>query len=79
MQKELSIFIDESGDFGSSHRARDYSIDERRKLIYNMLHFVLKCPIQHHTISVKRGAAPDKVTLSRDARDAAGIFDFCEE
>ena len=112
--KELSVFIDESGDFGEArerpayylvtfvfHDQNDnidtqvkklensikdagfdieyihtgpvirresvfsgYSIDERRKLLYKMLQFVVACPIHYLTISVDRKEAVDKVSLS---------------
>ncbi|MCD8021892.1 MAG: DUF3800 domain-containing protein [Lachnospiraceae bacterium] len=110
----LSIFIDESGDFGESviqpsyylvtfvfheqdddirehifrletsikesgfsieyiHTAplirreevfSEYSMDERRKLLYKMLNFVNACPITCLTVKINRKEAPDKVTLS---------------
>ena len=112
--KELSIFIDESGDFGkiqerpayylvtfvfhnqdnpidsqvskleNSVKASgfdveyihtgpvirreeifsEYSIDERRKLLYKMLNFVLSCPVLHLTVIIDRKEAPDKTILS---------------
>lgn len=112
--KELSVFIDESGDFGevkerpayylvtfvfhnqgnsiekqvlkleeSVHSSgfdveyihtgpvirreevfARYSIDERRKLLYKMLHFVNRCPIFYLTVVIDRREAIDKVTLS---------------
>ena len=112
--KELSIFIDESGDFGETHDVRDYylvtfvfhnqqddishevrileervknagwdleyvhtgpiirregifkeySLDERRGLIYKMLNFLVKCPIHYRTVTIKRKEARDKVQLS---------------
>ena len=112
--KELSIFIDESGDFGETRNERDYylvtfvyhdqsqsiyqdtvkleesiklsgydieyihtgpiirkegifenySLDDRRKLIYKMLNFVMKCPIQFYTITIKRANAMDRIQLS---------------
>ena len=112
--KELSVFIDESGDFGEIKErpayylvtfvfhnqdngiegqvskleesirgsgfdveyihtgpvirreevfAR-YSIDERRKLLYNMLNFVNGCAISYLTVIVDRREAADKVALS---------------
>ena len=111
---ELSIFIDESGDFGETKDIRDYylvtfvfhdqsndisedtrkleesvrnagldieyihtgpvirkegifeeySIDERRQLLYKMFNFVMKCPIQFCTIAIKRKEASDRVQLS---------------
>lgn len=111
---ELSIFIDESGDFGEMNersayylvtmvfhdRAIDiskeiekleesmrisgfdieyihtgpvirreqvfqnYSIEERRKLLYKMLYFYNKCDIYHDTVVVNRKEAEDKITLS---------------
>ena len=111
---ELSIFIDESGDFGEvrdvrdyylvtfvfhdqnksisdeisrlddiMHRQKsdveyihtgpiirkegifeDYSLDERRSLIYKIFNFALKCPVQYYTIAIKRKEAIDRVQLS---------------
>lgn len=112
--KELSVFIDESGDFGEikeqpayylvtfvfhdqdnrieeqvsklEESVRDsgfnveyihtgplirreevfarYSIDERRKLLYKMLHFVNRCPISCLTVIVDRKGVTDKIDLS---------------
>lgn len=112
--KELSIFIDESGDFGEVkerpayylvtfvfHDQKEdirqqvlkleesvrisgfhleyihtgplirreevfanYSIDERRKLLYKMLNFVNVCPIRYMTVAVDRKEAADKIKLS---------------
>ena len=112
--KELSIFIDESGDFGEVkerpayylvtfvfHDQKEnirqqvlkleesvrisgfhleyihtgplirreevfanYSIDERRKLLYKMLNFVNVCPIRYMTVVVDRKEAADKIKLS---------------
>lgn len=112
--KELSIFIDESGDFGtvkerpsyylvtfifhnqdnsiheqvskledSIHTSgfkveyihtgpvirregifAEYSIDERRKLLYKMLNFVNNCPICYLNIAIDRKEAGDKIALS---------------
>ena len=112
--KELSIFIDESGDFGEVkerpvyylvtfvfHDQKEdirqqvlkleesvrisgfhleyihtgplirreevfanYSIDERRKLLYKMLNFVNMCPIRYMTVAVDRKEAADKIKLS---------------
>ncbi|MCR4651765.1 MAG: DUF3800 domain-containing protein [Lachnospiraceae bacterium] len=112
--KELSVFIDESGDFGETRDVRDYylvtfvfhdqnedisdntkrlensvkesgwdieyihtgpvirkegifenySLDERRQLLYKMFNFVMKCPIVFCTISIKRKEAIDRVQLS---------------
>ncbi len=111
---ELSIFIDESGDFGEvkerpayylvtmvfHNQAVDitkeikkleesiyesgfnieyihtgpvirreqvfenYSMEERRKLLYKMLYFYNKCDIYHDTVVVNRKEAPDKISLS---------------
>lgn len=123
---ELSIFIDESGDFGeikerpayylvtllfheqkhniSEHvqhledsvlssgfhldyihtgpviRREDvfknYSIDERRKLLYKMLNFVNACPVQYATVIVDRKEAPDKISLSgRLAKEIRNIIE----
>lgn len=112
--KELSVFIDESGDFGElkerpayylvtfvfhnqsisineqvlkleqSVKAsgfdleyihtgpvirreqvfEKYSIDERRKLIYKMLNFVMASPISYYTVAIDRKEAKDKIALS---------------
>lgn len=111
---ELSIFIDESGDFGEITerpayylvtmvfhnqsinineniskleesvrvsgfdveyihtgpviRREDvfsnYSIDQRRKLLYKMLNFYNNCEIFHDTVVINRKEATDKLTLS---------------
>ena len=111
---ELSIFIDESGDFGeikerpayylvtmvfhnqsiniAEHIAKleesvrmsgfdveyihtgpairreevfsNYSIDERRKLLYKMLNFYNSCEIFHDTVVINRKEATDKLSLS---------------
>jgi len=111
---ELSIFIDESGDFGEikerpayylvtmifHNQAIDisyeiekleesmrtsgfdieyihtgpvirreqvfanYSMEERRKLLYKMLYFYNKCDIYHDTVVVNRREATNKITLS---------------
>ena len=111
---ELSIFIDESGDFGETRDNRDYylvtfvfheqsndisseikkldenlkfldkkieyihtgpiirkegvfenySLDERRQIIYKIFNFAIKCPVRYHTIAIKRREASDKVQLS---------------
>lgn len=120
--RELSVFIDESGDFGESkshheyylvsfvfhdqkkdlsecvrkleksvHDAgfdieyvhtgpiirreqifKNYSLDERRKLLYKMLNFFITAPITHFSIMVNRKEAKDKVLLS--GRLARQIF-----
>lgn len=112
--KELSIFVDESGDFGEVKERpayylvtfvfhdqdndinqqvekleksvknagfdveyihtgpvirredvfAEYSIDERRKLLYKMLNFVNACPILYFTVVVDRKEAIDKISLS---------------
>ena len=112
--KELSIFIDESGDFGEIKERpayylvtlifhdqrydineeisklersvkdsgfdveyihtgpvirregyfKEFSIDERRRLLYKMLNFYNHCDISHDTIIVNRQEAPEKVMLS---------------
>ncbi len=112
--KELSIFIDESGDFGELKEKpsyylvtmvfheqneniddeirkldasikesgfeidyihtgpvirreayfENYSLDERRKLLYKILNFYNRCPICHDTAIVNRKDAPDKISLS---------------
>ena len=112
--KNLSIFSDESGDFGTANQVQSYylvtfvfhdqgkaikqqilqledsvhlsgfdveyihtgpvirreeifkkySIDERRKLLYKMLNFVIKCPIVHYTIKINKHDIVDNVALS---------------
>ncbi len=112
--RELSVFIDESGDFGETDDVRDYylvtfvfhdqskdiaedthkleesvrqsginieyihtgpvirkegifeeySLDERRQLIYKMFNFAMKCPISFCTVAIKRKEASDRVQLS---------------
>lgn len=111
---ELSILIDESGDFGETRDVRDYylvtfvlhdqsksitqeiskleetirlqnygieyihtgpiirkedvfqnfSLDTRRKMIYTIFNFAMKCPVQYYTIAIKRKDACDRVQLS---------------
>ena len=111
---ELSIFIDESGDFGETRDVKDYylvtfvfhdqhidilpeiskleesirllnngveyihtgpiirkedvfrnhSLDVRRKLIYTIFNFAMKCPVHYYTIAIKRREASDRVQLS---------------
>ena len=54
----------------------NYSIDERRQLIYKMLNFYNKCSIRHITIAVNRREAPDRVALSgRLARELKKMLD----
>lgn len=111
---ELSILIDESGDFGETRDVRDYylvtfvfhdqnkdispeiskleenlrllkhsieyihagpiirkedvfqnySLDERRRMIYIIFNFAMKCPVHYYTIAIKRKEAFDRVQLS---------------
>ncbi|MBO5640031.1 MAG: DUF3800 domain-containing protein [Oscillospiraceae bacterium] len=42
----------------------NYTIDERRKLLYKLLNLYTSCDIRHATICVPRKEAPDKITLS---------------
>ena len=42
----------------------NYTLDDRRKLIYKILNFYNKCSINHDTVVVNRKEAPDKSTLS---------------
>lgn len=128
--RELSIFIDESGDFGEvfdrpayylvtmvfhnqdfnvtdeiAHLERhiretnlpidyihtgpvirredifkNYSIDDRRRLIYLMQNFYNKCPVSHATIKVDRKEAPDKIALSgKIARALSGFLNSHQE
>lgn len=112
--KELSIFIDESGDFGELQERpayylvtfvfhsqeqdiaekvhkleegvkaaafrieyihtgpvirredifKEYSLDDRRKLLYKMLNFMNACPISCLTVAIDRKEAPNKIMLS---------------
>ncbi len=112
--KELSVFIDESGDFGEIKERpayylvtfvfhnqehiideqvkkleksvrnsgfdieyihtgpvirreevfSEYSIDDRRKLLYKMLNFMNSCPIFCLTVTIDRREATNKVALS---------------
>ena len=112
--KELSVFIDESGDFGEITERPAYylvtllfhdqkndiasnvkkledstknsgfdfeyihtgpvirredvfsglSIDERRKLLFKMLNFIVSSPIAYEMVVVNRKEAPDKISLS---------------
>ena len=112
--KELSVFIDESGDFGEITERPAYylvtllfhdqkneiasnvkkledstknsgfdfeyihtgpvirredvfsglSIDERRKLLFKMLNFIVSSPIAYEMAVVNRKEAPDKISLS---------------
>ena len=41
-----------------------YSMEERRKLLYKMLYFYIKCDIHHDTVVVNRKEAMDKIALS---------------
>ncbi|MCR5369280.1 MAG: hypothetical protein K6E83_01045 [Clostridium sp.] len=111
---ELSVFIDDSGDFGKTKDARDYylvtfvfhdqqkdigpeitkleesihrlkhnieyihtgpiirkedifehySLDERRKMIYTVFNFAMKCPVQYYTVAIKKREASDRIQLS---------------
>ena len=111
---ELSIFIDESGDFGETRDVRDYylvtfvfhdqsrdisheiikleetvrllnngieyihtgpiirkedvfrihSLDTRRRMIYTIFNFAMKCPVCYYTFAIKRKEASDRVQLS---------------
>ena len=112
--KELSILIDESGDFGETRDVRDYylvtfvfhdqsqdispeiskleermhhiepsieyihtgpiirredifenyTLDDRRKMLYTIFNFSMKCPVYYYTIAIKRKEAFDRVQLS---------------
>lgn len=125
--KELSIFIDESGDFGEiterpayylvtmvfhnqsldiiqniekleqSMRSAgfkeeyihtgpvirredvfsNYTIAERRKLLYKMLNFYNSCDIFHETVIINRKEAIDKLALS--GKLAKGITDMIRQ
>ena len=128
--KELSVFIDESGDFGeiterpayylvtllvhdqkneiasnvkkledsTKNSGFDYeyihtgpvirredvfsnlSIDERRKLLFKMLNFIVSTPIVYETVVVNRKEAPDKISLSgRLGREISKVIDRHKE
>jgi len=111
--RELGIFIDESGDFGSSSKAtyyivtfvlhdksnsidklantlqsnlylagfsvnnihsgplirrevpfKGYSLDERRQILYTMLNFYNKCPIQHFSVIIEKDKYKGKIELA---------------
>ena len=123
--KELSIFIDESGDFGEITERPAYylvtllfhdqkneitsnvkrledstknsgfdfeyihtgpvirredvfsglSIDERRKLLFKMLNFIVGSPITYEMVVVNRKEAPDKISLSgRLGREISNVI-----
>ncbi|MBQ3514743.1 MAG: DUF3800 domain-containing protein [Lachnospiraceae bacterium] len=123
--KELSIFIDESGDFGEITERPAYylvtllfhdqkndialnvkkleestknsgfdfeyihtgpvirredvfsglSIDERRKLLFKMLNFIVSSPITYEVVVVNRKEAPDKISLSgRLGREISNVI-----
>ena len=123
--KELSVFIDESGDFGESMERPAYylvtllfhdqkndiasnvkkledstknsgfdfeyihtgpvirredvfsglSIDERRKLLFKMLNFIVRSPITYEVVMVNRKEAPDKISLSgRLGREISNVI-----
>ena len=123
--KELSIFIDESGDFGEITERPAYylvtllfhdqkneiasnvkkledstknsgfdfeyihtgpvirredvfsglSIDERRKLLFKMLNFIVSSPIAYEMAVVNRKEAPDKISLSgRLGREISNVI-----
>lgn len=40
------------------------SIDERRKLLFKMLNFIVSSPISYEVAVVNRRETPDKITLS---------------
>lgn len=123
--KELSIFIDESGDFGEVTELPAYylvtllfhdqkneittnvkkleestknsgfnfeyihtgpvirredvfaglSIDERRKLLFKMLNFIVSSPITYEVVVANRKETPDKITLSgRLGREISNVI-----
>ena len=124
--KELSVFIDESGDFGEITEQPAYylvtllfhdqkneiassikkledstknsgfdfeyihtgpvirredvfsglSIDERRKLLFKMLNFIISTPITYEVATVNRKEAPDKISLSgRLGREISNVIE----
>ena len=124
--KELSVFIDESGDFGEITERPAYylvtllfhdqkneiasnvkkledstknsgfdfeyihtgpvirredvfsglSIDERRKLLFKMLNFIVGSPITYEVAVVNRKEAPDKISLSgRLGREISSVIE----
>ena len=43
---------------------QNYSLDERRRMIYTIFNFAMKCPVHYYTIAIKRKEASDRVQLS---------------
>ena len=43
---------------------QNYCLDERRKMIYTIFKFAMKCPVQYYTIAIKRKEASDRVQLA---------------
>lgn len=52
----------------------EYTIDERRQLIYKLFNFVMACPISYKTIAVNRKEASDRVALSGRLGKAISSF-----
>ena len=124
---ELSIFVDESGDFGETNNSEDnylvtfvfhdqddfitkyvdylenslindgfnidyihtgpiirredvfknYTLDERRTLLYRILNFTIRCPIKHATVVVNREKAPSAQRLA--GKISRGIAEMIQE
>lgn len=54
---------------------KNYSVDERRSLLYKILNFYNTCNISHLTVKVNRKEAPDKVSLSgRLAKEISNLI-----
>ena len=51
------------------------SIDERRKLLFKMLNFIVSSPIAYEMAVVNRKEAPDKISLSgRLGREISNVM-----
>ncbi len=54
----------------------NYSLDDRRKLVYKILNFFNSCPVSCLTVKVNRKEAPDKIALSgRLAKEIKVLLD----
>ena len=51
---------------------RIHSLDTRRRMIYTIFNFAMKCPVCYYTIAIKRKEASDRVQLS--GNDGDGSF-----
>ena len=54
---------------------KNYTLDERRSLIYKILNFTTSLPIVHATVAINRNTAENKIKLSgRISREITKIF-----